>query len=56
MTKQEIIFDSSEPKKHSVCFKTSQKDPAISSVYLMRTAFAGQKEPKKIKVTVEEVE
>lgn len=54
MEKQVIVFDKPEGKKHSVCFKTSQTDPAISAVYVMRSHLGG-KVPKKIKVTIEEV-
>ena len=53
MEKKEIVFDLAEPKKHSICFKTTEKDAPIQSVYLMRTAF-GAEEPKRIKITVEE--
>ena len=55
MNKQEVVFEQSEPKKHSVCFKTNQVKPAVVSIYVMRTAFAGSTIPKKIKVTIEEV-
>ena len=54
MEKQVIVFDTSIPKKHSVCFKTSQADAAITTVYVMRTGL-GKPIPTKIKVTVEEV-
>jgi hypothetical protein len=55
MKKQTIVFDKPEGKKHSVCFKTSQDDPAITSVYVMRSHL-GSPAPKKIKITIEEVE
>jgi hypothetical protein len=54
MEKQEVIFDKSEGKKHSVCYKTSQENPAISSIYIMRSALGGSV-PKKIKCTIEEI-
>jgi hypothetical protein len=54
MKAQTVVFDKMEPKKNSCCYKTSQEDPAITSVYVMKYAL-GQLYPKKIKVTVEEV-
>jgi hypothetical protein len=54
MNKQVVIFDKSEKKKHSVCFKTSQNDPAVTSIYVMKSAL-GSPSPIKIKVTIEEV-
>ena len=57
MKKQEVIFDSYDHKKNSVCYKTSQSNPAVTSIYLMRTALSGSAViPKKLKVTIEEVE
>lgn len=53
MEKQVIIFDKPEGKKHSICYKTSQNDPAIQSVYVMRSHL-GNIPPKKIKITIEE--
>jgi hypothetical protein len=55
MEKQTIVFDKPEGKKHSVCYKTSQQEPAVTSIYVMRTAL-GSPVPRKIKVTIEEVE
>jgi hypothetical protein len=55
MEKQTVIFDKVEPKKNSLCFKTTQEDPAITSVYVMKYAL-GKPFPAKIKVTIEEVE
>jgi len=54
MEKQEIIFDRPEDKKHSVCYKTTQTDPAIVSIYIQRSAL-GTPVPKKVKITIEEV-
>jgi hypothetical protein len=54
MEKQVVIFDVPEAKKHSVCYKTKQDDPAITSIYVMRSHL-GNPAPKKIKVTIEEV-
>jgi len=54
MEKREIIFDIPEDKKHSVCYKTAQADPAITSIYVQRSAL-GKPTPKKIKVTIEEI-
>jgi hypothetical protein len=51
MKTQVIIFDKPEPKKHSICYKTTQDSPAITSVYVMKTHLGG-KVPGKIKVTV----
>ena len=53
MNKQEVIFDTCEPKKHSVCYKTSQQNPAVTSIYIMKTAL-GQQFPAKIKMILEE--
>ena len=39
MEKQTVIFDSKADKKHSVCYKTSQGNPATTSIYIMKTAF-----------------
>lgn len=55
MEKQEIIFDSMEGKKHSVRYNTSNKKAAVSSIYVSREVLDG-KAPRKIKVTIEEVE
>uniref|UniRef100_A0A6M3KQS7 Uncharacterized protein n=1 Tax=viral metagenome TaxID=1070528 RepID=A0A6M3KQS7_9ZZZZ len=54
MNKQEIIFSTSEPKKHSVRFSNKDPEVAISDVYIKRSAL-GAGVPKKIKVTIEEV-
>jgi hypothetical protein len=54
METQVVIFDKMEGKKNSCCYKTTQDDPAITSVYVMKYAL-GQPYPKKIKVTIEEV-
>ena len=54
MEKKVIVFDKPESKKHSVCYKTSQEDPAVTSIYVMRSHL-GIPLPLKIKVTVEEV-
>ena len=56
MEKQEVVFETKEDKKHSVCYKTSRADAAVVSIYLMRTAFKPAQAPKKIKVTIEEVQ
>jgi hypothetical protein len=55
MEKKEVIFTIPEGKKHSVCYKTTAKDAAVQSIYVMRTAL-GNNIPKKIKITIEEVE
>jgi hypothetical protein len=52
MDKQTIIFDSYEDKKHSVCYKTSEKDAAIKSVYVMRHALGGSI-PTRLALTIE---
>ena len=54
MEKIEIVFNKPEDKKHSICYKTDQEDPAVSAVYVMRKHL-GKPTPKKIKVTIEEV-
>jgi hypothetical protein len=54
MQKQIIIFDRPEDKKHSVCYKTGEENPAVTSIYVMRSHL-GNPLPKKIKVTVEEL-
>jgi hypothetical protein len=53
MEKQVIIFDDMEPKKHSVRYNTSNKEAAIDSVYIKRTAI-GSTVPVKVKITIEE--
>jgi hypothetical protein len=53
MDKQVVVFDISEGKKHSVCYKTSQDSPAVASIYIMRSVLKGSV-PKKIKMTIEE--
>lgn len=52
MKKQVVVFDVREDKKHSVCYKTSQKDAAVSSVYVKNEAL-GSPVPKAIKGTFE---
>jgi hypothetical protein len=54
MEKQVIVYDKSDPKKHSVRFNTSEDDAAIDSIYIKRTHL-GNPIPKKLKVTIEEV-
>lgn len=54
MKKQEIVFDKSEPKKHSIRFKTFDQEAACTDIYIRRTALDGAI-PKKIRVTIEEV-
>ena len=54
MNKQEIIFDTVKPKKHSVRYDTTDESAAIASVYVKRKNL-GEATPKKIKVTIEEV-
>ena len=53
MKKLIVVFDKSEAKKHSICFKTSQESPAVTSIYVMKTALDGGV-PKKLKVTIED--
>jgi len=53
MEKQVIIFDKPESKKHSICYKPSQEDPAMTSIYVMRSHL-GVPPPLKLKVTIEE--
>lgn len=55
MEKQEVVFNTSEPKKHSVRFKTKDPEAAISDVYIRRSAFGSGDIPKVIKITIEEV-
>jgi len=54
MEKKIVTFTKSEPKKHSVCYKTDDKQAAVQSIYVMRTAL-GNVPPKAIKVTIEEI-
>lgn len=54
MEKQEVVFTESEPKKHSVRFKTKDSEAAVSDIYIKRSAL-GSSVPEVIKVTVEEV-
>jgi hypothetical protein len=55
MKEQVIIFDVPEGKKHSVCYKTRQDSPAVTSIYVMRSHL-GLTVPKKLKVVISEVE
>ena len=54
MEKQVIIFDETDPKKHSIRFNTSDPEVATNSIYLKKTVI-GLPVPKKIKVTIEEL-
>ena len=54
MEKQEIILKFDEDKKHSVRYKPSSIDAAITAIYVMRRCM-GSSVPKTIKVTIEEV-
>jgi len=54
MEKQEIILKIDEDKKHSVRYKPSSQDAAITAIYVMRRCL-GPLVPKTIKVTIEEV-
>ncbi len=49
--KQSVIFDTYEEKKHSVCYNTTQENPAVTSIYVMKTALP-KPYPKKITVTL----
>ena len=55
MKKQEVIFTSSEPKKHSIRFKTKDPDAPCSDIYIRRSALGGDVIPAKLRVTIEEV-
>lgn len=55
MEKQVIVLTDGVDKKHSVCYKAKDKDAAVTSIYLMRSAFKPNKAPKAIRVTIEEV-
>lgn len=55
MDKKVMVLTDAVDKKHSVCYKAKDKDAAVQSVYLMRTAFKPGKAPKAIRVTIEEV-
>jgi hypothetical protein len=48
---QVVIFDKFEAKKHSVCYKTSQENPAVTSIYVMKSALPNPY-PKKLKVVL----
>ncbi len=49
---QKIVFDTVELKKHSLRYRTSNKDAAVSDVYIKRSALP-LVYPKKIVVTIE---
>ena len=56
MEKQVIVLTDGVDKKHSVCYKVrGNADAAVTSIYLMRSAFKPNKAPKAIRVTIEEV-
>ena len=52
MKPQVILFNKPEPKKHSICYKTTQDSPAVTSIYVMKTHLPSPP-PKVVKVTVE---
>lgn len=54
MEKQVITYSESVDKKHSVRFSNKLSEVAVSDIYIKRSAF-GEAVPKKIKVTIEEV-
>ena len=53
MEKTVVVFPIREDKKHSVCYKATDREAAIQSVYIMRTAL-GKPVPSKVKITIEE--
>lgn len=48
---REVLFDKMEAKKHSVCYKTSQENPAVTSIYVMKGSLP-QPYPKKIRIKI----
>lgn len=55
MEEKTIVFKEQIPKKHSVCYKTNDKDAAVQSIYLMRSAFKPNKPPDAIEVVIREI-
>ena len=55
MDKKVMVLSDGVDKKYSVCYKAKDKDAAVQSIYLMRTAFKPGKAPKDIRLTIEEV-
>ena len=55
MEKHEVVFDIVEPKKHSIRYRIKQEDTAVSDIYIYRSHL-GVPVPKKIKITIEEVD
>lgn len=47
-----IVFDQPDGKKHSTRFDSSDKDAAVSTIYVRKPFFQSA---KKIRVTLEEV-
>jgi hypothetical protein len=47
-----IMFDDKEPKNHSIRWNSTDKDAAVSSIYIRKPLFGTA---KKIRVTIEEV-
>jgi hypothetical protein len=54
MDKQSWLFINPEVKKHSVRYYPDLKEAAMSSIYVMKSAFPDGKIPKCIMVTLEE--
>jgi len=54
MKEQTIIFDVMVPKKHSIRYDTTDKNSAVSSIYIKRTVFGDKTVPKKVKVVITE--
>ena len=55
MGRKQIIeqyFDKSEAKKHSICYKPSEANPAMTSIYIMKSHMT-MPYPKKLWVKVE---
>jgi hypothetical protein len=55
MEKQTVIFVKPDEKKHSVRYYGEGEEPAMESIYVRKSALGG-KIPKKLQITIEEIE
>lgn len=55
MEKITVTMTLYEPKRHSIRYNGDGEQPAIQSLYIMKTSLQGE-QPRRVKVTIEEVE
>ena len=54
MKEQTIIFDVMVPKKHSIRYDTTDKNSAVSSIYIKRSVLGDEGIPEKVKIVITE--